>query len=510
VTSLLNFLLFNTFVFISLSVLDETYRAHLNEKQIILQNLESSLNSRELIQTKKPDLDARYKFYQEIRSYTFDIIDCFSEKIDEIDKIETKWMSLFKTRAQKIQTRRQEDIKDQNVEYSLKYSKDPQGIRKTMDPSHQRRAIERELRRKKRRETRINSMEVHYEGLSSDDDENQNDQGIFDQKRKDIIQNINEVFKDVIEDYCDIDFIKKRFEEWKILYTETYDDAYVSLSLVKLFSLLVRHDILDWNPLELSSKPIEEFKWYKSLANFNLESKNDDDRLFMSRIIEKTIYQRLNLIIENIYDPFSAKQTKLLVNLIKNLVTKYPSLSVDSQNTKKIIESIVVRIRTAFDNDIFVPLFPKYVLENVDCPSRAFFYHQFWSCVKLFGNIITWNDLMCEKTTQELSLDLLLNRYVMVALQCMEMNTELVNKTDYIVEKLPQAWFKSNDEQTITQLNNLCRLLRRISDKINQDLKENKLSDKEFKDQIRSIRRIFVRIKAMNHAIELTNTFEVK
>lgn len=477
---------------------------------MISQNLESSLATSELIQTNRPNLNEKYKFYQEIRSYTLDIIDCFNEKVDEIEKIETKWVNLFKTRAQKIETRRQEDIKDQDVEYSLKYSQDTQGIRKTMDPGHQRRAIERELRRKKRREMRVHSIEIHHEGLSSDDDENQNDQVIFDQKRSDIVQNISEIFKDVLEDYCDIDIIKKRFEEWKKLYPESYDDAYVSLSLVKLFGLLVRHEILDWNPLETSRDSIEQFKWYKSLSNFNLGSKNDDDLLLVPRIIEKIVYQRINLIIENVYDPFSTKQTNLLTNLLKNLVTKHPSLNVDSNNTKRIVEAVVAKIRRAFDNDVFVPLLPKHVLENVDCPSRAFFHRQFWSCVKLFSNILSWNDLIPEKTIQELSLDSLLNRYIMVALQFMEMNNETVNKVDYIVKKLPLIWFKSNNEQTIPQLNNLCRFLRRISDTFYQNLQENKLSIKEFKDQIRSIRKIFVCIKAMNHAIELTNTFEVK
>ena len=60
------------------------------------------------------------------------------------------------------------------------------------------------------------------------------------------------MFDDVIEDFHNIEIIKKKFEEWRSKYLSTYEDAYVSLSLPKLFSPLVRLEMIDWNPLEAS------------------------------------------------------------------------------------------------------------------------------------------------------------------------------------------------------------------------------------------------------------------
>lgn len=62
---------------------------------------------------------------------------------------------------------------------------------------------------------------------------------------------VTELFNDAIEDFYDINIIKSKFEEWRSKHTDTYEEAYVSLSLPKLFSPLVRLELIDWNPLEV-------------------------------------------------------------------------------------------------------------------------------------------------------------------------------------------------------------------------------------------------------------------
>ena len=52
--------------------------------------------------------------------------------------------------------------------------------------------------------------------------------------------------------------------------------------------------------------------------------------------------------------------------------------------------------------------------------------------IKLLSNIVEWNDLLDIKTIQELSLDSLLNRYIMVALQYMDLNMETVVKIEFV------------------------------------------------------------------------------
>jgi len=47
----------------------------------------------------------------------------------------------------------------------------------------------------------------------------------------------------------------------------------------------------------------------------------------------------------------------------------------------------------------------------------AFYQRQFWSCVKLLGNITLWSGLLAPDTLQEMVLDGLLNRYLVMSLQ---------------------------------------------------------------------------------------------
>ena len=84
----------------------------------------------------------------------------------------------MKDRASKISSRRQEDINDQNAEYSLS-NKEAEFGKTSFEPSHQRRMADRDSRRLRRKQNRDSNIE-HYDGLSSDDDDNFT---IFNQKR---------------------------------------------------------------------------------------------------------------------------------------------------------------------------------------------------------------------------------------------------------------------------------------------------------------------------------------
>ena len=60
------------------------------------------------------------------------------------------------------------------------------------------------------------------------------------------------LFEDVMEDFCRVNLIKKRFEEWKFDYGDSYQEAFIGLCLPKLFTPLVRLQLLKWSPLDVS------------------------------------------------------------------------------------------------------------------------------------------------------------------------------------------------------------------------------------------------------------------
>ena len=71
---------------------------------------------------------------------------------------------------------------------------------------------------------------------------------------------INDVFSDVVDDFCDLNIIKTRFEQWKFTQSNSYTEAYVSLCLTKIFTPYVRQELIYWNPLEVKERGRKERK----------------------------------------------------------------------------------------------------------------------------------------------------------------------------------------------------------------------------------------------------------
>lgn len=163
-----------------------------------------------------------------------------------------------------------------------------------------------------------------------------------------ITTELNEILTgDTNENFYEYNLIKTRFEKWSTQFNETYRNAYISLSLPKLFSPLVRCELIDWNPLEnTTSGPdyLENTKWFKELLLYNREqltkslsspeSLMEDDFLLIPHIIEKTVLVKLIDLAENYYDPMSSSQTLKFTELVTKLISDYSTINFKSTNTK--------------------------------------------------------------------------------------------------------------------------------------------------------------------------------
>lgn len=70
----------------------------------------------------------------------------------------------------------------------------------------------------------------------------------------DVLLRAEAVFSDVHEDFSDVKKILARFEDWRGAYSDSYQNAYISLCLPKLLSPLIRHQMLAWDPLKVHSR----------------------------------------------------------------------------------------------------------------------------------------------------------------------------------------------------------------------------------------------------------------
>ncbi|KAL3171504.1 hypothetical protein MRX96_013708 [Rhipicephalus microplus] len=131
---------------------------------------------------------------------------------------------------------------------------------------------------------------------------------------------------------------------------------------------------------------------------------------------------------------------------------------------KNFMAKVAARIGRALDEDVYIPLYPREVLENRSGARAVFFHHQFLSCLKLMKNVLSWQGLLTEEPLKELSLCSLLNRYLIVALQAdlsqrvknVE-NVETVEKCTRLVSTLPTSWLRGSQ---LPQLQLLTRFLR--------------------------------------------------
>ncbi|KAF6719967.1 PAX3- and PAX7-binding protein 1 [Oryzias melastigma] len=426
----------------------------------VIQQLEGSSNNNA----------EQYKFLQEMRGYVGDLLECFSEKVPAVLELEAAMHQLLRQRASRLVQRRQDDIKDESAEFASLSNKavmapslDSLGRDRAAYQEHnrQRRIAEREARRTRRRQAREQNGKraEHKEGLSSDDEETSTDITSFDMEKDRIVRESKKIFEDVLEDFHSLDCIKDRFEEWRKEYPGCYRDAYIGLCLPRLFSPLVRLQLITWNPLEVPCANFEYMLWFESLLFYGFDEhstleKDDGDIGLLPAIVEKVILSKLSVLAEQVWDPLSSSQTARLVAFIHRLLKGYPTvLHGDNRFTQELLKMIVLRTRRTLDEDIFLPLYPKNVMDNKNSGAYLFYQRQFWSCVKLLGNIL-----------QDLALDSTLNRYILSALQTTDVGEENVHKCQKVVECLPVHWFSGlKGQQTLPQLEPLCRYLAHLA-----------------------------------------------
>lgn len=386
--------------------------------------------------------------------------------------------------------------------------------------SRQRRIAEREARRTRRRQAREQNGKraEHKEGLSSDDEETSTDITSFNMERDRISRECKKVFEDVVEDFHSLDYIKSHFEVWRRKYADCYRDAYIGLCLPKLFNPLVRLQLITWNPLEANCANFEYMLWFESLLFYGFEEhstvqRGDGDISLLPAIVEKVILSKLTVVAEQVWDPLSSSQTAKLVGFIHRLIKGYPTvLHGDNRYTQEFLKTVVLRARRTLDEDVFLPLYPKNVLDNKNSGPYLFYQRQFWTCVKLLGNILQWEGILSTTCLRDLALDSTLNRYILSALQTTDACEENVLKCQKVVECLPVHWFSGlKGQQTFSQLEPLCRYITHLANSLHRStLGGSDVEKRMAKDQIKELVKMLGHMNALDHIVAVAAEHGVK
>ncbi|XP_028352653.1 intron Large complex component GCFC2 isoform X2 [Physeter macrocephalus] len=485
-----------------LTLLQDTHRSHLREYEKYIQDVKSSKSTIQNLENSSNQV-LNFKFYKSMKVYVENLIDCLNKKIINIQEIESAMHALLVKQAMIFTKRRQDELKHESAYLQQLSRKAETSTNRSLaiDEKTQWILEEIESRRARRRQARVLSGNcTHQEGTSSDDELSSADMIDFQKSQGDILEDHKKIFEDVHDDFCNIQNILLKFQQWREKFPDSYYEAFISLCIPKLLNPLIRFQLIDWNPLKFDSIGLKQMPWFTSIAEFidsSMEdSKKDDssDKKILSTVISKIIIPRLTDFVEFIWDPLSTSQTTNLITQSRMILEEHSTCEneVISKGKQDLLKPIASRMKKAIDDDVFIPLYPKSAVENRMSPHSKFQERQFWSGLKLFHNILLWNELLPEDTLQELGLGKLLNRYLIIALLNAIPGPDVVKKCNQIAACLPEKWFQNSAMRTsIPQLENFIQFLLQSA---------RKLSTSEIRDEVKEIILILVKIKALNHA----------
>uniref|UniRef100_A0A4W5QS01 GC-rich sequence DNA-binding factor 2 n=1 Tax=Hucho hucho TaxID=62062 RepID=A0A4W5QS01_9TELE len=416
--------------------LREVHRAHEADLRRMEVDMDSSRTSLENLESGSSD--RQLQFYRAINAYIQNLVECLREKVVEINSVEVDMHALLSDQAEVLLSRRREAIRQESSRLQqLSYATDPQSEGDSGES----------LNEKTNKSESGEPGEEDYGSLTADGEPSPEEEAELQRERAEILSRSQDVFCDVQDDFWEVKKVLSRFNEWRVSFSESYHSAYISLCLPKLLSPLIRHQLLGWNPLQAAGEDFEALPWFSAVETFchglGYQEAEYTDRKTLPAIIEKTLLPKIQGFVELVWDPLSSRQSVCLSELCRRLQDDYSLFEGEqSKPVKAFVEAVSGRLRSSVDDDVFIPLYPKKCLDDKSSPQRRFRDQQFWTAVKLLGNVGQWDGLISEHVLKELMLDKLLNRYLMMPLLNETQSHDSVHKCKKVAVCFPKSWFK--------------------------------------------------------------------
>uniref|UniRef100_A0A3P9K1B1 GC-rich sequence DNA-binding factor 2 n=1 Tax=Oryzias latipes TaxID=8090 RepID=A0A3P9K1B1_ORYLA len=473
-----------------LDSMKEVHRARQAELRKMAGDVENATASLELLEDASSE--SQLKFYRNMTLYIHNLVECLREKVVEINALELELHTLLSDQMEALLAQTRGRIKEQAERLQqLSYNTEEQSSSTV------------ETNRKCIKEPQCEDFDLPEDIQLSPEEEEQ-----LQARIADIQSRSQDVFSDVQDDFCCVKNILARFEEWRRSYSESYHNAYISLCIPKLLNPIIRHQLLSWNPLKESScGEFENLPWFSAVETFchghGHEELEQIDRQTLSSTIEKTVLPKMTAFVELVWDPMSHQQSVSLSGVCHRLKEDYSIFKGEqSKPVKGFIEAVIQRLRSCVDEDVFIPLYPKKCFDDRSSAQCHFRDQQFWTAVKLLGNMGRWDLLLPEAVLKELMLDKLLNRYLMITLcsQTLSNNTPACKK---IAESLPLSWFEG-ESQCLPQLQNF---KNHIVQDVHRICKQQPAGDPDTKSAVVEDLKVLSRIRCYDSIMDLAGKY---
>ncbi|KAH7722015.1 SNARE domain containing protein [Aphelenchoides avenae] len=438
---------------------------HINADEASLERITSNLSENQTnidkITEGEPKLQQKFQMFQEMRLYTRDLLECLNDKIDEVRAVEDDLMLMWKKRSERLIKRRRQDVQDQ-YERCAAISAGRQWTLPSAE--YAMREAEREARRSRRRREREKTAPKaqHYEGLSSDDEETQSQQVVYQDTVVSSLEKASHIFADARDDFSRVDRVLDRFVDWLTVDPTSYEEAYIALCIPKLVSPFVLLELLDWNPLRTASKPLRIMDWYQQVLSIGLNNSNVNFEHpsvvgILPAIVEKVILPKITKIVTEQWDPLSLTESRNLSSVLLSLVEDFPSMSpvikasavalrCDKQESslfcgrRHFCASLQQRVSRARAAVLYLILSFR-AIENSETGCGAFLDRQFWKSIKLVRSLMSLRGLLSDAALEDLIVEGVINRCSVLALQFSVISdASMVAKCRAMVAEIPREW----------------------------------------------------------------------
>jgi len=310
----------------------EQHQGDVEKLQNVTRRIESAHHALGKMEEEVAGAQKRYTFFQELRVYVQDVLECMDVKAPALEDLEEHLMEARRRRAEALRKRRMNDINDLVTYVRESVAKAagraPPHAQTQLDefgrdPSlaRDRRMKERQVRREKTLERRRETHRCGAGGPTSTavedmwtSDESEGEVAEYKKIRGELLREERQLMDDVKPDYKSVTVMYGRMLEWRKAFPKQYREAYVALSLPRLFAPSVRLEMMDWEPLT-DGKSLEQMEWVTSLFQQQEMSREvgeptsgadaDDDEL-IPKIVEEVVVSKVKDVLNWSWDAGSS------------------------------------------------------------------------------------------------------------------------------------------------------------------------------------------------------------
>ncbi|KAI9259900.1 nineteen complex-related protein 2-domain-containing protein [Sporodiniella umbellata] len=299
---------------------------HLAETQMTMNTHQSTEKD---LEKEIERASGRYTYFQELAQYVNDLGECLDSKFPELETLEDKVHELFVSETELAITRHEQDSMDDlllfaniNLEEEGQEEVDEFGRVKEWRYSESASRRRREERKKRaaqllQTEDLTAEEEAEQQGLWTDD-EFDDDGKRSDQLNAIETTEIDNLLKEIGDEYRSLEMVKSKFEAWKTTYYEDYQKAFGSLSLPGAFEFFIRLELLTWNPF---SDPIEfdSMEWHKTLSEYGVSAEHEDpDTEMLNKVVEKCMTKKIRSLLDTV-NGRSSRQMRYASQVLEQL-----------------------------------------------------------------------------------------------------------------------------------------------------------------------------------------------